>query len=192
MKPNVCRTSRSAWSVSALLMALVLAGCAAPRQPAQRAPVSDRAPVAASAAVATPLPPGAENAGKPGYYTVRPGDTLIRIGLETGQNWRDIQTWNGLVNPNVIEVGQVLRVAPPEPVVASAPAAPAATSGSATQPIASSSAQGRPLTESSAATTSTPSAAPAQTPAPVAASEEVRFVWPANGQVIDPFDEARN
>ena len=29
----------------------------------------------------TPKPlPGAENAGKPGYYTVKPGDTLIRIG----------------------------------------------------------------------------------------------------------------
>jgi lipoprotein NlpD len=27
--------------------------------------------------------PGAENAGKPGYYTVRQGDTLIRIALET-------------------------------------------------------------------------------------------------------------
>jgi lipoprotein NlpD len=28
--------------------------------------------------------PGAENAGKPGYYTVKPGDTMIRIGLDTG------------------------------------------------------------------------------------------------------------
>ena len=44
---------------------------------------------------------------------VRPGDTLIRIGLETGQNWRDIQNWNALANPNLIEVGQVLRVTPP-------------------------------------------------------------------------------
>ena len=67
------------------------------------------APVVAAA----PALPGAENAGKPGYFTVRPGDTLIRIGLETGQNWRDIQAWNQLVNPNLIEVGQVLRVAPP-------------------------------------------------------------------------------
>ena len=47
---------------------------------------------------APPLP-GAENAGKPGYYTVKPGDTLIRIGLETGQNWRDIARWNGLEQP---------------------------------------------------------------------------------------------
>jgi lipoprotein NlpD len=42
-----------------------------------------------------------------------PGDTLIRIALDTGQNWRDIVRWNNIDNPNVIEVGQVLRVAPP-------------------------------------------------------------------------------
>ena len=57
--------------------------------------------------------PGAENAGKPGYYTVKPGDTLIRVGLETGQNARDIARWNNIDNPNSLEVGQVIRVAPP-------------------------------------------------------------------------------
>ena len=65
-----------------------------------------------SADASKPLP-GAENAGKPGYYTVKPGDTLIRIGLETGQNWKDLVKWNNLDNPNVVEVGQVLRVVPP-------------------------------------------------------------------------------
>ena len=44
---------------------------------------------------------------------VKPGDTMIRIGLENGQNWRDIQRWNSVENPNLIEVGQVLRVIPP-------------------------------------------------------------------------------
>jgi lipoprotein NlpD len=171
------------------LSAVVLAGCAAPRQPAQRAPVVDRSPVPAVTAAATPLPAGAENAGKPGYYTVRPGDTLIRIGLEAGQNWRDIQTWNGLVNPNLIEVGQVLRVVPPESVVASAPAAAPAT---ATQPIASSSAQGRPLTESGSSAAPAPTSAPAQAQAQAAAGDDIRFLWPAAGPVIDPFDESRN
>jgi lipoprotein NlpD len=38
---------------------------------------------------------------------------LIRIALENGQNWRDVQRWNGMDNPNLVEVGQVLRVAPP-------------------------------------------------------------------------------
>ena len=44
---------------------------------------------------------------------MRPGDTLIRIALDSGQNWRDIARWNNIDNPNVIEVGQVLRVIPP-------------------------------------------------------------------------------
>ena len=103
-----------------------LGGCASSKNPA---PVEDRAVGArAATAAAPPAPgsvpaqpaadaakplPGAENAGKPGYYTVKPGDTMIRIGLETGQNWKDLVKWNNLDNPNVIEVGQVLRVVPP-------------------------------------------------------------------------------
>ena len=75
-----------------------------------RVPVTDRSSGSASSVAYLP---GQENAGKPGYYSVRPGDTLIRIGLDTGQNWRDIARWNGLDNPNLIEVGQVLRVIPP-------------------------------------------------------------------------------
>ena len=68
----------------ATLALLVLAGCtSSPRAPA---PVETRgaspkvsAPTAVPAAEAVKVMPGAENAGKPGYYTVRPGDTLIRI-----------------------------------------------------------------------------------------------------------------
>ena len=56
--------------------------------------------------------PGAENAGRPGYYTVKPGDTLIRIGLDSGQSWKDIARWNNMDNPNLIEVGQVLGLRP--------------------------------------------------------------------------------
>ncbi len=82
---------------------------------------------AASAPADAKLLPGAENAGKPGYYTVKPGDTLIRIALDNGQNWRDLVKWNGLDKPNVIEIGQVLRVVPPgvDPtLVATRPIAP--------------------------------------------------------------------
>jgi len=97
----------------------VLQACTATKT-VNRAPVEDRGtPVpavqsnAAASAVAKPVLPGAENAGKPGYYTVKPGDTVIRIALDNGQNWRDLVRWNALENPNLIEVGQVLRVAPP-------------------------------------------------------------------------------
>ncbi|MDE2456525.1 MAG: LysM peptidoglycan-binding domain-containing protein, partial [Burkholderiales bacterium] len=105
------RGSRLMQALACATTALLLVACASPPH---RAPVEDRAMPGRSVpppptAEAKPLP-GAENAGKPGYYTVKPGDTLIRIGLENGQNWRDIVRWNNLDNPNVIETGQVLRV----------------------------------------------------------------------------------
>ena len=101
---------------------LVLSGCGTRMN---KAPVEDRGTSSSSSApapaaqpgvvVGAPIKPlpGAENAGKPGYYTVKPGDTLIRIGLESGQSWKDIARWNNLENANLIEVGQVLRVLPP-------------------------------------------------------------------------------
>jgi lipoprotein NlpD len=112
------------WGFAALMTALVLSGCANKGRPA---PVEDRS--ASEARSAVKLLPGAENAGKPGYYTVKPGDTLIRIGMDNGQSWRDIVRWNRLENPNLIETGQVLRVQPPvqdTPVVAR-PIAPLTT-----------------------------------------------------------------
>src|SRR3954463_11095555 len=82
----------------------LLAGCASTRH---QAPVEERtgtprvvAPVASAASAPADSgkleapKPGAENAGKNGYYTVRQGDTLIRIALENGQNWKDVAKWN--------------------------------------------------------------------------------------------------
>jgi lipoprotein NlpD len=130
------------------LAAALLAACASPNN---RAPVEERrvpsrpvaaapepvrstaaaaAAGAAAEAASAPAkpPPGIENAGKPGYYTVKSGDTLIRIALDNGQNWRDVSRWNGLDNPNLIEVGQVLRVVAPgaDPAAASTRAVAAA------------------------------------------------------------------
>jgi lipoprotein NlpD len=141
--------------------------------------------------------PGAENAGKPGYYTVKPGDTLIRIGLETGQSWKDVARWNNLDNPNLIEVGQVLRVAPPAP----ASQAVASDTGVVTRPVASST-----VTPAAPASTPTPPASAAKptasapvvavaptTPAtPAASDDDMGFIWPASGSLIAGFDEARN
>jgi lipoprotein NlpD len=135
--------------------------------------------------------PGAENAGKPGYYTVKAGDTLIRIGLENGHGWKDIARWNNLDNANLIEVGQVLRVVPPSAVVAE--------TGVVTRPVASSAVS--PLSAASApkqaASTAAPVPAPipAPTPAPSVATsseDDVPFIWPASGTLLAGFDEARN
>jgi lipoprotein NlpD len=127
--------------------------------------------------------PGAENAGKPGYYSVRPGDTLTKIALENGQAWRDIAKWNGLDNPNVIEVDQVLRVVPPATVAAKPAATTVATNNTA----------------SSTSSATAPAAAQATAPAQSASSapsnsgdESLVFAWPHPGQVLAGFDETKN
>ena len=183
------------WAV-AVVAAGLLAGCASgSRAPA---PVEDRGVGARAqpAVVADPNKtlPGAENAGKPGYHTVRPGDTLIRISLDTGQNWRDIARWNNIDNPNVIEVGQVLRVIPPvgaAPEVAGAPrpAMPASSMPGAGTPTAAASA---PRTGAAAAVASVPPVNSA--PAVSAGEDDVPWGWPTTGAatVLAGFDEQRN
>jgi lipoprotein NlpD len=168
----------SRFGLAALALMLVVGCTSSPRAPA---PVETRgaspkvSPPAAAvpAAEAVKVLPGAENAGKPGYYTVQRGDTVTRIALDHGQTWRDLVSWNSLANANLIEVGQVLRVAPPGATVDAG--------GVVVQPIGS------------AAPVATPAKpAPAPTTAPSAHDEGLGFAWPASGSVIAGFDEAKN
>jgi lipoprotein NlpD len=177
---------------------LVAAGCTS--RSLTRAPVEDRGTNArpVPAVVAEPVDvkqlPGFENAGKPGYYSVKPGDTMIRIGLENGQNWRDIVRWNNLENPNLIEVGQVLRVVPPasETQVVTRPVLPGSTTAAtATPPLA-------PASRPASAPAAPVAAAPVATPPPVVAApaltgdEDVGWIWPAQGTLLGGFDDAKN
>src|SRR5574343_1521187 len=164
MKTRFARISE--WTLSLLVLAAVAACSSSPRQPA---PVEDRMGARSTSAEAKPLP-GAENAGKPGYYTVQKGDTLTRIGLDHGQAWRDLARWNSLSNPDVIEVGQVLRVAPPGAAVEA--------NGVVVLPIAPP-ANG---TASAPAPAKTPASAPPANN--TVAADAVSLAWPANGPVI--------
>lgn len=51
---------------------------------------------------------------QPGYYTVKKGDTLLRISQQFNLRLRDLVEWNTLTNPNDIKAGQQLRVLRPE------------------------------------------------------------------------------
>lgn len=208
-------SGRQSWMVISVLSVCLLAACTSrPRGPI---PVEDRvagqstsrpvqrvqpqaasdsarasAPVATSSPVSMgPAMTGSENAGKPGFYSVRPGDTLTKIALDHGQAWRDIAKWNGLENPNMIEVDQVLRVAPPvmelaanrqtKPVMAQNPT-PANTSTSNT-----------PTPTASSAPASSASNAATNASAPVNVSDDgMTFAWPHPGPVLAGFDEAKN
>lgn len=199
----------------ALVVTLLIAGCATPRTPA---PVEDRGTTTKAPAPAVALPgvspmtvdaqgrplAGIENYGKPGYYAVRPGDTIRRIGTETAQRWQDIARWNNLDNPDQIEVGQVLRVIPPTgaPAVAAASTTSDAP-GVTTKPVTASTVT--PATAAAAAAAAAAASAAASAPAkppvttssvaPAAAGsgdEDVGWIWPAQGNLIAGFDEAKN
>ncbi len=159
-----------------------------------RAPVTDRSSGALSSASQVASLPGQENAGKPGYYTVRPGDTLTRIGLDSGHSPRDLARWNALENPNLIEVGQVLRVIPP--VKESVVAGSAVVATPVTTPAVDARVKPRPLNGKGAEPAAKPATAePVAKSAAASASangEELGFSWPSSGALLDRFDEARN
>ncbi|HEY1130775.1 MAG TPA: peptidoglycan DD-metalloendopeptidase family protein [Roseateles sp.] len=165
-----------------------------------QAPVEDRNPLPPKPAASAPAPaasapvtaevkppPGAENAGKPGYYTVKPGDALIRIALDNGQGWRDIAKWNNLDNPNRIEVGQVLRVVPPGVDASAVTAKPVASAPKV---------ESRPLeSKPPVAAASAPANGAAATSSTAAASSDedgLAWGWPVAHPVSAGFDEQRN
>lgn len=159
------------------VLAVGLGGCGSTSL--NRAPVEEREgrtsppPVSTTDATAVKQAPGFENAGKVGFYTVKPGDTLLKISLEHGQAFRDLASWNQLDNPNRIEVGQVLRVIPPlagEVVIKPVPK-PVVTASPVDQPT---------------------SAAPAVSPALAVPESATNWIWPVNGGVLAGFDEVKN
>ncbi|MEI8157789.1 MAG: peptidoglycan DD-metalloendopeptidase family protein [Burkholderiales bacterium] len=185
---------RSGWWLAGVAV-VMLTACGS--KPMNRAPVEDRTSVPARIEMQAPVvpikqPPGFENAGKAGYYTVKPKDTLIGIGLEAGQSRKDIARWNSLENPNHIEVGQVLRVTPP--VAESVAVAKPVASGVATAtPIAAGPA--KPASAPASASTATPSPAPVATAAAATATasdDDIAWIWPSAGAVLSGFDEAKN
>ena len=197
--PHVLTALKKLMAPLLVVTLLLLSACSS--GPVRRAPVENRAERALPPSsqnqvpqIKAPSGPYAANAGQAGYYTVKPGDTLLQIGRNTGQNARDIAQWNNISNPNQIEIGQILRVTPPgmnTPSSASAGViSTPVTSGGitvSTNPVPAPSlapvgASTRPIV--------VPPAAPA---APVAKpADSVDFIWPTNGALISGYDEVKS
>lgn len=109
----------------------------------------------------------------PGFYRVERGDTLSKIARSNRQPVQNIVRWNNLTNPDSIEVGQVLRVAPPGNV-----ASTGGTAGGAT----------RSSGAGSASASAAPRAAPADSAPSSAPAPSISLIWPADGTVIRRFD----
>jgi lipoprotein NlpD len=199
---------------SVCVVALSLLAACATRL--DNAPVVDRSgDLGTTQAAQPPAPPVPLGPPPPGYYRVKPGDTLYRIALENGQNYRDIATWNNLSNPNQIEVDQLLRVAPPGANVA------ALTPGVATSPVNGGGVQAAPL-GGAPVPPPPPGAAPGGAPGSLAsvppvygagssattippqtdtgnsgdsgaaAPSSVSFAWPVRGPILGTFDDSSN
>lgn len=69
-----------------------------------RPPIADKAPV-------TPTQPDAQQSGQ---HVVQKGDTLFAIAFQNGLDYRDLAFWNNLTAPDLIKVGQILRLTPPD------------------------------------------------------------------------------
>ena len=124
-----------------IILIATLAACAASRP----APVSD----ARLPSDSKPLPPAVTvpeptstvpiatttPIGNEKIHVIQKGDTLISIALQNGLDYRELAAWNNIENPNVIKLGESLRLtAPGAPVIVAGsqtaqpqPGAPVAT-----------------------------------------------------------------
>lgn len=101
----------------------------------------------------------------PGFYRVERGDTVSKVARANRTSVQNIARWNNLTDPNAIEVGQVLRVAPPAGSSTASPSAPPARSNSADT-----------------------SAGPAVSGGSTMPATGIALIWPTQGAVIRGFD----
>ena len=112
----------------------------------------------------------------PGYYRVERGDTVTKIARTHRESVQSIIRWNSLTNPDAIEVGQVLRVAPPG---ANASAGAAIRSGGGSGPAPAS------QTASASANGSAPPRALTEATPP---ANGIALIWPTSGKLVRGFD----
>jgi lipoprotein NlpD len=195
-----------------LLLVVLLpafAGCASHAP----APVEDRGTAPATVKPAAATVAGATDV-RAGFYTVKKGDTLYSIALDNGQDYKDVAAWNNLENPNLIKVGQQLRVTPPDggapvavakPVTSSGPVeVKPAPAGANTETLKREPKGGKqPYSDEALARArqgeatekpveAKPEVRPAEAkPAekPALAGDEVEWMWPAGGKPMAPFSE---
>lgn len=212
-----------------LVGCVVLAGCAAPKGKApvesrpvgaatsssQAAQAPAKKPATPAPAASVPAPSAVDQEPAPaGFYRVKRGDTLIGIALEHGVDWRELAASNDISNPNIIEVGRLLRISParpaaPAPSVAAVPVSPVGTTSSDTANAARPGSQAaavpsagatqvRPLEPSPPAAASggaaqgpaeVASAAPSSPSTAPSGPPGLQWAWPANGQLITNFAE---
>jgi lipoprotein NlpD len=160
-----------------------------------------------------PLPlAGADPAG---YYTVKKGDTLLKIADQFGRTVGELSEWNALPNPNAINVGRLLRIAPVDNTQvmsvpmesdmelrrAGRPARPSNVpqTNARAMPLHKTGPLGQKIVYSDKAIADLERGdpGPVRTLEPTKKAAETqpsgatRFIWPTEGRVISAFDPTR-
>lgn len=154
-----------------VLILSLLAGCTS----MSRAPVDD------STKSASPYPPLPRDCTQ--TWTVKRGDTLIGIALDTGGDYRDIAAMNQLSNPNIIQLDRTLCVRRGTQKSAKKPASNNVPPAKANQVKENNNTVTTKPVEDSPSTAMATQAAMA---------DGVRFAWPARGKVVAGFNESSN
>ncbi|WP_213227100.1 peptidoglycan DD-metalloendopeptidase family protein [Caballeronia sp. NK8] len=191
--------SRGAIASVALAAAMAggLAGCTStPRTPApivensalSAPPVVQSTSPGVTPAPVVPLGPATAAPVEPGFYRVKPGDTLYGISRTFKQKPDDLAKWNTLPESRQVNIGQVLRVTPP------GASAPASVASKAAQPpllpTPEKSAAHKPAADKPAADKPAPSEE--RQPAVAATAPKGTFAWPAHGEVVHKFGASGN
>jgi Membrane proteins related to metalloendopeptidases len=193
----------------ALVLALfVLSGCEGPGF----APIKDKTRPSAKAPVKTVVAAPMSEPVQEGRYIVQKGDTLYGIAFQNGLDHRDLAFWNNLESPDVIKIGQVLRLTPPDDSAGRARGVetlPMRDTGlgkpkplEASPPVLTEpKAQRLPYSEANWAVISGIRPAPAlATPkstemtavvkaAPVIAGDQDGWIWPSGGKLLGTFGQ---
>jgi lipoprotein NlpD len=206
----------AAFVLFALLLGGCAARRAAPDD--ERLPLETAPPPGADAPNVEAPPPAPVEKPIP-THTVKRGETLVGIALQYGLDYRELAAWNNIVNPNVLAVGQELVVAAPAgaqplaapmttPLVSAGP--PIEARPLANTPALKVEPRGvkvpysdRAYAQLASPESGAPPPPPSVEPPPVAPRptvpepekpggtdrEDVDWMWPVKGKVIQPFSE---
>ncbi|WP_051379063.1 peptidoglycan DD-metalloendopeptidase family protein [Derxia gummosa] len=202
----------------------LLSACTTSQQERPPVQIVDRStsPSGSGASGPAPIVSASASTGTGRTYVVRKGDTLYKIAVEHGKDFRDIAALNQLESPDRILVGQTLRI--DADAGASAPAATPAVV--ATPVVIGAPLDSKPLGEAGKSGAAKPAdvggkpadaakptdaarpdagkpatvpdakpspvAAPADSAKPAADDGPITWAWPTGGRVIDGFDDPRN
>ena len=189
-----------------LAVTVILAGCASNKQ---RAPVQERggsASKAAAAAEKARAKAAREKDWRPRVHVVQKGETLYSIAFNYGFDYHELAELNGITDPNVIAIGQQIRLFPgtSRPAAENKPAEPAikdqpklvkyAYSDAALGKLSQPEKEDKPAAAPAKPEKVEPRPQPESKPADdeIEPDADIEWALPTQGKVIAGFSEAAN